>query len=161
MLKSSQAFFHWPSKPPHSDLDQIQGPPLSKGTHPTPVHNARLCPLSLNKRCSRPSPPHTWGPLQSPGPSPNLTPPALLPQTTPLLSFLALFPISFFNIYLFIYWLCRVLVAACGIFRCGARAQLPRGMWDLPTLCRDQTRVPCIGRRILNHWTTREIPLHF
>ena len=23
---------------------------------------------------------------------------------------------------------------------------------------RDQTHVPCIGRRILNHWTTREVP---
>jgi len=22
---------------------------------------------------------------------------------------------------------------------------------------RDQTRVPCIGRQILNHWTTREV----
>ena len=24
---------------------------------------------------------------------------------------------------------------------------------------RDQTRVPCLGRQILNHWTTREVPL--
>ena len=24
---------------------------------------------------------------------------------------------------------------------------------------RDQTRVPCIGRQILNHWTIREVPL--
>ena len=24
---------------------------------------------------------------------------------------------------------------------------------------RDQTRVPCIGRQILNHWATREVPL--
>ena len=23
---------------------------------------------------------------------------------------------------------------------------------------RDRTRVPCIGRRILNHWTNRELP---
>ena len=23
---------------------------------------------------------------------------------------------------------------------------------------RDQTQVPCIGRQILNHWTTREVP---
>ena len=23
---------------------------------------------------------------------------------------------------------------------------------------RDQTQVPCIGRWILNHWTTREVP---
>ena len=25
---------------------------------------------------------------------------------------------------------------------------------------RDRTHVPCIGRRILNHWTTRDILLH-
>ena len=24
---------------------------------------------------------------------------------------------------------------------------------------RDRTRVPCIGRRILNQWTTREVPM--
>ena len=32
-------------------------------------------------------------------------------------------------------------------------------MWDLSSLTRDQTCVPCIGRRILYHWTTREVPL--
>ena len=31
-------------------------------------------------------------------------------------------------------------------------------MWDLSFLTRDQTRVPCIGRRILSYWTTREVP---
>ena len=30
------------------------------------------------------------------------------------------------------------------------------GTWDLSSLTRDRTHVPCIGRRILNHWTTRE-----
>ena len=34
-------------------------------------------------------------------------------------------------------------------------------MWDLSSLTRDWTRVPCIGRWILNHWTTREVPLHY
>ena len=38
---------------------------------------------------------------------------------------------------------------------CGSRAQLFRGMWDLPRT-RAQTRVPCIGRQILNHCATRE-----
>ena len=33
----------------------------------------------------------------------------------------------------------------------------PRGMWDLSSLTRDWTRTPCIGRQILNHWTTREV----
>ena len=32
------------------------------------------------------------------------------------------------------------------------------GMWDLSTMTRDRTLVPCIGGRILNHWTTREVP---
>ena len=31
-------------------------------------------------------------------------------------------------------------------------------MWDLSSLTRDQICVPCIRRRSLNHWTTREIP---
>ncbi|XP_054945686.1 syntaxin-8 isoform X2 [Physeter macrocephalus] len=30
-------------------------------------------------------------------------------------------------------------------------------MWDLSFLTRGRTHVPCIGRRILNHWTTREV----
>ncbi|XP_067580842.1 tectonin beta-propeller repeat-containing protein 2 isoform X4 [Pseudorca crassidens] len=33
-----------------------------------------------------------------------------------------------------------------------------QGMWDLRSLTRARTRVPCIGRRILNHWTAREVP---
>ena len=31
-------------------------------------------------------------------------------------------------------------------------------MWDLSSPNRDQTRTPCTGRWILNHWSTREIP---
>ena len=31
-------------------------------------------------------------------------------------------------------------------------------MQDLSCLTRDQTRMPCIARLILNHWTTREVP---
>ena len=30
-------------------------------------------------------------------------------------------------------------------------------MWDLSSLTRDWTHVPCIAGRILNHWTTREV----
>ena len=33
----------------------------------------------------------------------------------------------------------------------------PRGMWDLSSLTRDQTRTPCVGRQSLNHWTVREV----
>ena len=32
-------------------------------------------------------------------------------------------------------------------------------MWDLSSLISDGIYVPCIGRHILNHWTTREVPL--
>ena len=41
---------------------------------------------------------------------------------------------------------------------CGTQAQLPHGMWDLSSQTRVQTCVPCLGRQILNHWTTREVP---
>ena len=30
-------------------------------------------------------------------------------------------------------------------------------MWDRSSWIREQTYVPCIGRQILNHWTTREV----
>ena len=48
------------------------------------------------------------------------------------------------------------VVAVCGLSSCGAGAQLLRGMWDLPG--RARTRVPCIGRWILNHCAIREVP---
>ena len=38
---------------------------------------------------------------------------------------------------------------------CGSRAQLFHSMWDLPRPGLEP-RVPCIGRQILNHCTTRE-----
>ena len=41
---------------------------------------------------------------------------------------------------------------------CGSRAQLLRGMWDLPRPGLEPVS-PCIGRRILNHCATREAPL--
>ena len=40
---------------------------------------------------------------------------------------------------------------------CGAWAQLLQGMWGLPW-ARARTHIPCIGRRILNHCATREVP---
>ena len=33
-------------------------------------------------------------------------------------------------------------------------------MWDLSSPTRDRTRIPCIGRRILYHWTTGEVPVY-
>ena len=37
-------------------------------------------------------------------------------------------------------------------------AQLPHGLRDLSSPNRDQTHIPCIGRQILNHGTTGEVP---
>ena len=41
---------------------------------------------------------------------------------------------------------------------CSTWVQLPCSMQDLSSPLRDRTWVPCIGRRILTHWTTREVP---
>ena len=35
---------------------------------------------------------------------------------------------------------------------------MAQGVWDLNSLTRDRTHVPCIGKWLLNHWTTREFP---
>ena len=42
----------------------------------------------------------------------------------------------------------------------GEQAQLPHtpSIWDLSSLTRDRTHVPCIGRWILQHRTTKEVP---
>ena len=45
-----------------------------------------------------------------------------------------------------------------GFSNCGARAQLLHGMWDLPRPGIEPGS-SCIGRQILSHWTTREIPV--
>ena len=44
---------------------------------------------------------------------------------------------------------------------CRARAYSLCNSWDLSSSTRDWTYVPCIGRWILSHWTTREIPVSF
>ena len=31
-------------------------------------------------------------------------------------------------------------------------------MWDITSLTRDWAHIPCIGKWILKHWTTREVP---
>ena len=70
--------------------------------------------------------------------------------------------VVFKKFYLFI-WLLHGLVAVCGIFCCGQWASLvlvpscPWGIWDFNSPTKDQTRVPCIERWILNHETTGEV----
>ena len=86
--------------------------------------------------------------------------------------------VSFLKIFTY-FWLCWVLVAvhdifteACGFLSsCGAQvpervaavvggrqASLSHGMWDLSSPTRDGTWVSCIGRWILIHGTTGDIP---
>ena len=50
-------------------------------------------------------------------------------------------------------------IAAHRLSTCSARAQLFHGMWDLSSPIRDQACIPCIASRLLNHWTTREVPV--
>ena len=38
------------------------------------------------------------------------------------------------------------------------KLKLPCGRWDLSSWTEDGGCVPCVGRQILNHWTTREVP---
>ena len=60
--------------------------------------------------------------------------------------------VSFFFFSQFIYlWLPWVLVVVRGL------SSGHMGSWSFPT--RDWACVPCIGRWILSHWTTREIPV--
>ena len=51
--------------------------------------------------------------------------------------------------------MCSLLWQA-GFFTCGRRAQLPKSIWDPSSLTRVRAHVFCIGRQILNHWTTRK-----
>ena len=60
--------------------------------------------------------------------------------------------------YLFIYLAASGLICDMRDLSLCARAWLPHGMWDLSSPTRDRTHVPCIGRWILNHWTTRGVP---
>ena len=48
---------------------------------------------------------------------------------------------------------CRTLVSLIASLVAAAQ-----DMWDLSSSTRNWTLVPCIGRQILNHWLTREVP---
>ena len=50
------------------------------------------------------------------------------------------------------------LLSGCSVWAQQLYCQLPLIMWDLTSPTRDQTQVPCTGRRILNPWTTKEAP---
>ena len=62
------------------------------------------------------------------------------------------------------------LVVVCGLSSCGVWTSLvvvcgslvvelsSCSVWDLSSLAKGQTCVPCIGMRILSLWNTREVP---
>ena len=54
-------------------------------------------------------------------------------------------------------WLLQVLVEAASSVVVAGRLSYSAAMWDLSSPTRDRTHVPRIARRILNHWTAREI----
>ena len=74
---------------------------------------------------------------------------------------------------IWVFWDVLGLIAACGLDLVAVGrgysvvavlrpllymgSKLPRGMWDLSSQTRDGTRVPCISKCIVNHWTTREV----
>ena len=71
----------------------------------------------------------------------------------------------FFEIFI---WLHQVLVAAGKVFDRGTptlvmacRLTCPCSRLGLSSPTRDRTHVPLIARQILNHWTTKEVPLQF
>ena len=64
--------------------------------------------------------------------------------------------IEFFKIFILFSYL-AVLGRSCGL-QDPSLVLLSSGMWDFSSPPMDQTHVPCIGRQILNHWTTREVP---
>ena len=79
----------------------------------------------------------------------------------------------FLKKYLFIFGCVRsslhhagfFLTMSCGLSSWGTglssysmQAYLTQRMWDHSSPARGWTHIPCIGRQILNHWTSREVP---
>ena len=96
-----------------------------------------------------------------PGPGLNLCPLHWQADSLPL-SHQGSPSLSFMFICLVLAVACRILIAMLGLISsCDMWASLPCGMWDLSSLTRDQTHIPCTRWRILNHWTTREVPEAF
>lgn len=52
------------------------------------------------------------------------------------------------------------VVAARRVSIWGMQAYLLSGMWDVSSLTKDWTSVPCIAKQILNHYTAGEIPIY-
>ena len=61
----------------------------------------------------------------------------------------------FLNFNIYIFWPCWAFIGEHGLL--WVRSHMPHGIWSGSSLTRNWTRVLCIGRRVLNHWTTREV----
>ena len=79
--------------------------------------------------------------------------------------------IYFFNILLFwkkiffsvdhfygLYWICYNIASVLWFW---FLFFWPWGMWYLSSPARDRTCIPYVGRWILNHWTTWEVPIRY
>ena len=140
-------------------------------THCTPVTQASLLFLELTRHAP------ATGPLfPLPGPLFSHPPSWLLPHLLQIFAQMDLshkgpfWPpssSSFTIIIIFLLWLCKVFFATCrllwlwslvsGSIIATCRRSCYTAMWDLSSSTIGGTRFPCIGKRILNHWTTREI----
>ena len=59
-------------------------------------------------------------------------------------------------------WHTDCLIVACGLSVAACTLSYSVACGNLSSLTRDQTHLPCTAGWILNHWTTREVPiLHF
>ena len=65
----------------------------------------------------------------------------------------------FFLIVIYLFWLCRVLVAAHRIIVAACELLVVACMRDLVPQPGMEPRPPALGTRSLTHWTAREVPL--
>ena len=63
------------------------------------------------------------------------------------------------KIFIYIFRLCQVLVAARGIFVVACELLVAACMWDLVPRLGIEPGPPALGAQSLTHWTTREVPL--
>ena len=62
--------------------------------------------------------------------------------------------------FIFMWTIFKVFIKfVTSLFQFSVLCFWPRGTWDLSSLTRDQNHGPWTGRRNLNHWTAREVPL--
>lgn len=58
-------------------------------------------------------------------------------------------------------WVRTLWLWSQGFSSWGTRAEVLWDLWDLSSLTRDRTPVPCVARQVLNQWAPREAPRYF